>query len=199
MSWWMIPWSPTSWNRRIPCLWQKSRIVWCIFAISGVGGGPIRRREPSDLLVRVRGLVGQVRLVHREDERDASGDGPHGLDPGSQGLEGRATRDVGHGEDPPSPDEVGVLEQITEALLAHEVPDREVDLHLTLPGEVQDQLLLRRLDPQGRDVAVVELVQHAPPDEGRLPDPLLADEAHLGLELPRPGHPGVGRTRAWFT
>src|SRR5712692_7188271 len=39
MSWWTMPWSPTSWNRRIPCLWQKSRIVWCIFAISGVGGG----------------------------------------------------------------------------------------------------------------------------------------------------------------
>src|SRR3989442_15487463 len=34
-----MPWSPTSWKRRIPCLWQKSRIVWCIFAISGVGGG----------------------------------------------------------------------------------------------------------------------------------------------------------------
>src|SRR5437667_761307 len=39
MSWWTMPWSPTSWKRRIPCLWQKSRIVWCIFAISGVGGG----------------------------------------------------------------------------------------------------------------------------------------------------------------
>ena len=39
MSWWTMPWSPTSWNRLIPCLWQKSRIVWCIFAISGVGGG----------------------------------------------------------------------------------------------------------------------------------------------------------------
>src|SRR2546426_1168689 len=34
-----MPWSPTSWNRRMPCFRQKSRIVWCIFAISGVGGG----------------------------------------------------------------------------------------------------------------------------------------------------------------
>src|SRR3989441_267821 len=34
-----MPWSPTSWNRRMPCFRQNSRIVWCIFAISGVGGG----------------------------------------------------------------------------------------------------------------------------------------------------------------
>src|SRR5881396_3108930 len=39
MSWWTMPWSPTSWKRRIPCFLQNSRIVWCIFAISGVGGG----------------------------------------------------------------------------------------------------------------------------------------------------------------
>src|SRR2546428_689223 len=34
-----MPRSPTSWNRRMPCFRQNSRIVWCIFAISGVGGG----------------------------------------------------------------------------------------------------------------------------------------------------------------
>src|SRR5438093_1271278 len=34
-----MPWSPTSWNRRMPCFRQKSRIVWRIFAISGVGWG----------------------------------------------------------------------------------------------------------------------------------------------------------------
>src|SRR2546422_3737087 len=36
-----MPWSPTSWNRRMPCFRQKSRIVWCVIEMGGcTGAGP---------------------------------------------------------------------------------------------------------------------------------------------------------------
>src|SRR5438445_21800 len=77
-------------------------------------------------------------------------------------------------------------------LLGHDVPDRDVHLDLLAVGHVEDDLALRHLRAEGRDVAVFEVVLDEPPDEGRLADRGLADQADLRLDPLHLGHGGHG-------
>src|SRR6266704_2098633 len=84
------------------------------------------------------------------------------------------------------PDEVGVVrlaQEFLEPRLAHDVPDRQVHARVDVllgHGDLQD--LLRHLGAEGRLVAVLERVEDEPPDQRRLADGEVADEADLRLQ-----------------
>src|SRR5712692_1429873 len=126
----------------------------------------------------------EVGLVHREDYRHFPHDLLDAIDPVVEVIEGLPTGHVGHRDDAVSPVEIGVLQELAETLLAHDVPDHEDDVHLEIPfrgGHME--LLLRDARADRRDVVLFEHVGHEAPDEGRLPDALVAHEADFRLEL----------------
>src|SRR2546428_348402 len=80
--------------------------------------------------------------------------------------------------------------RVPEAFLPHDVPDRHVHMDLRAVRGPELHLPLRYFRAQGRDVAVVELVLNEPPDQGRLADGSLADEADFRLDPLGLGHRG---------
>src|SRR5439155_5006267 len=72
------------------------------------------------------------------------------------------------------------------------VPDRDVHLDPLAVRHVEDDLALRHLRSERRDVAVVEVVLDEPADEGRLADRGLADQTDLRLNPLHLGHGGHG-------
>src|SRR5438105_6622072 len=143
-------------------------------------------------------LVLQVDLVPQEFDRDLAGHAVDALDPVVQVVERLAARHVAHRENAASAVEVGLLEQLPESLLAHDVPDRHVDLQLaSAVGTGRGEFLLRDLRAKGLNVLVIEVVEHESPDEGGLADCGFADETNLHLH-PLDIHkfpPGTGHTR----
>src|SRR5436853_4375726 len=114
-------------------------------------------------------LVLQVDLVPQEFDRDLAGHAVDALDPVVQVVERLAARHVAHRENAASAVEVGLLEQLPESLLAHDVPDRHVDLQLARAvGTGRGEFLLRDLRAKGLNVLVIEVVEHESPDEGGL-------------------------------
>src|SRR5712692_6329548 len=126
----------------------------------------------------------EVGLVHREDHGHLPHDLLDAVDPVVEVIEGLPTGHVGDGDHAIGPVKVGVLQELSEAFLAHDVPDHEDDVYLEIPfrrGHVD--LLLRDARADRRDVMLFEHVGHEAPDEGGLPDALVADEADFRLEL----------------
>src|SRR6266545_4058274 len=143
---------------------------------------PAALRDLLDVLLAELTVRLEVRLVHRNEDGHAHDDLPHGVDPARDAVEGAPAREVGDGQDAARSREVRLPQQLPEGLVAHDVPDRHVELHLEVLLLDRDaQLLLRHLGAEGRLVAVVVLVEDVPPDEGRLPDGRVSDEAHFRL------------------
>src|SRR3990172_8190162 len=132
-----------------------------------------------DLVVlRDLALVLEVDLVPGELNRDLPRHAVHALDPVVQVVQGLLPGDVAHGKDATRAVEVGLFEQFAEALLAHDVPDRHVDLQFARPVRgAGGDLLLRDLRAERLDVLVIEVVEDESPDEGGFPDGRLTYEA----------------------
>src|SRR5213594_1974572 len=85
--------------------------------------------SPSDLLdFRFSELrpVAQVPLVREELNGDLARDAVHALDPVIEIVERRPAGDIAYGEDSSRAVEIRLLEELTEPLLPHDIPDRHV-------------------------------------------------------------------------
>src|SRR6266566_1558258 len=143
---------------------------------------PAALRDLLDVLLAELAVRLEVRLVHRDEDGHAHDDLPDRVDPARNAVEGAPAREVGDGQDAARSREVRFSQQLSEGLVAHDVPDRHVQLHLEVLLLDRDaQLLLRDLRAEGRLVPVVVLVEDVPPDQGGLPDGRVADEAHFRL------------------
>ncbi len=91
-------------------------------------------------------------------------------------------RPVEHREDTLGSVEVGVLEEVQERVLAHDVGNHQVRPDGSR-RVVQRDRLLRHEDPEGADVGLVEGAGDEPMDQARLADALFADEADLDFEM----------------
>src|SRR3989442_1280198 len=123
-------------------------------------------------------LISKIDLVAEKLDRDFPGDAVHAFDPVVEVIEGLLPRDVTHRKDVAGSVEVRLLQQLTEAFLAHDVPDCHVDLQFprTVLGP-RGEFLLRDLRAQRLDVLVVKILQDESPDEGRLANGRLTHEA----------------------
>src|SRR2546426_4181956 len=125
-------------------------------------------------------LVLQVDLVAEELDWNLAGHAVDALDPVVEVFEGLLPGDVAHRENPPSAVEVRFLEQLAEAFLAHDVPDRHVDLQLARAVWRRGrELLLGDLRPERLDVLVIEVLEHESADERGLANRGLAHEANF--------------------
>src|SRR2546427_578126 len=125
-------------------------------------------------------LVLEVDLVSEELDRDLARDAVDALDPVVEVFEGLPPGDVAHREDAARSVEIRLLEQLAEAFLAHDVPDRHVDLEFPRPiGRRGGELLLGHLGPERLDVLVVKVLEHESADERGLANRGLADEANF--------------------
>src|SRR6266702_3938887 len=138
---------------------------------------PAAFRDLLDLRLAELAVRLEVRLVHRDEDGHAHDDLPHGVDPARDAVERAPSR-----QDAARSREVRLPQQLSKGLLAHDVPDRHVQVHLEVLLLDRDaQLLLRDFRAEGRLVPVVVLVEDVPPDQGRLADGRLADEADFRL------------------
>src|SRR5712692_555429 len=125
-------------------------------------------------------LVFQIRLVREVRDGDISRHLEDRGDPLVQVVQGLPPCDVADREHALRAVEIRLLQEFSEALLAHDVPNRHVYVRAPV-GSVDLELLLRDLRPQGGDVTVVELVLDETSDETRFADRAFADEADLDL------------------
>src|SRR2546426_745947 len=155
--------------------------------LSGLRGreqerGLVRFRRALHVGLRNRHLVLQIRLVRQEFDRDVPGDLDHGGDPILEVVERLLPRHVAHREDALGPVEVRFFEQFAKAFLAHDVPYRHVDVHAAALA-IDLDLFLRDFRGARGGVSVVVLVLDEPPDQARLADRALSDEADLDFHL----------------
>ena len=139
-------------------------------------------RRLDHFVLRDLELVLQVDLVPQEFDRDLAGHAVDALDPVVQVVERLAAGHVAHRENPAGAVEVGLLEELAESFLAHDVPDRHVDLQFARAvGAGRGEFLLRDFRAKGLDILVIEVVEDESADEGGLADCGLADETNLHL------------------
>src|SRR3990172_4527046 len=153
-----------------------------------VVGRLVRAREPPHLLVGDLRAVGEVGLVPEEEQGDRPRDLVDRGDPVGELRQGVLARDIANGEDARGPVEVGLLEELPEALLAHDVPDSEVDADFLVGVPGHADLLLGDFRPERGDILVLELVVDEASDETGLSDRTFADQAHLRLHPEFVGH-----------
>src|SRR3990170_1230268 len=162
--------------------------------------GAVRVRDRRQLRLLDDDLRAQVRLVTEEDEGHVPSVRPDHVDPAVQVRESVAAGQVAHRQDPVRALEVRLLQELPEALLAHDVPDHEVEDRRSAPPRARHGFL-RDLRTDRRDVPVVERVQDEALDEARLAHADVPDQARLRLHMPRrsvrrPLHYRPGATEA---
>src|SRR6266700_1131670 len=139
-----------------------------------------------------RHLFSEVRFVREVLDRNVARDLHDGRDPVVEVVERLLPRDVAHREDALGPVEVRFLQQFAEPFLAHDVPDRHVDVGAPVRA-VDLDLLLRDFRAQRGDVSIVELVLDESANQARLTDRAFPDEADLDLHsLAVHGSPRTG-------
>src|SRR5438876_7918332 len=142
----------------------------------------VRKQRGRSLLRGHFAAVGEVRLVSERVHRNGSHGVANPVDPLRQVSERLGAGHVEHREDAFRSVEVGLLEQLEERALAHDIEDHHVDLDGPALHRAQCDRLLRDDGPEGPDVGLVERAGHEPVDEARLADAFLPDEADLEFE-----------------
>src|SRR6266508_1012995 len=126
-----------------------------------VGGGGLDARQR-----------GHVRLVDQDHGRDLAADAAHRIVPFREQVHGLEPRPVGHEEQGSQVVEERLLQELAEARVSHDVPDRRPDRHrdARVIRIVDLDVLRRYLRAERVNVLSIERVREEPPYEGGLPD-----------------------------